>query len=100
MTRPKLAHIIWKDAGYNSSSGETPIKDVGLMRLEEVGFIVSEDDEQITLSLEFRPDMETVRNYLSIPKTGIKDRLDFAVPKARKAIKQKGVSSESPADPS
>lgn len=85
MTRPKLAHIIWKDAGYASSAGETPIKDVGLMLLEEVGFIVSEDDEQITLSLEFRSDMESVRNWLSIPKTGIKYRKDFDVPKARKA---------------
>jgi hypothetical protein len=80
---PKLTHIIWRDAAYGLV--EQDIAETGLIELHASGFVLREDDESITVSLEWQDGATTSRNWLAIPKNRIISRYDFRIPRARKA---------------
>lgn len=85
----KVAYIQWRDASY--SADEWATKDISLQDLPAVGFLVKEDDESVTLTMEPTEDLEKCRFWVCIPKVNIKDmrvrELDQAFPKPRRKSK-------------
>jgi hypothetical protein len=69
-----LTYIRWRDASHGI--GEFAPSDMGLCELEEVGWLVQEDDESVTLSMEYQAESETRRLWLTIPKGNIVERRD------------------------
>lgn len=68
---PPIVYIVWHDAHY--SPEETPLHYVdGLVELHEVGWLLSQTDESVSIAMEYEPGMESTRLYLTIPKVNIK----------------------------
>jgi hypothetical protein len=85
----KLAWVKWRDASHGLE--EWDVSRMTLSELEEVGFLLREDDESITLGMEHAADATTARRmWLTIPRGQILDMrvrdLDKAFP-ARKRRK-------------
>jgi hypothetical protein len=78
---PLLTYIHWRDASYNTE--EMPHEELGLVDLHEVGWIIKEDDECITLGVEWYPEtaVAATRLTLTIPKVNIVRRKDFKLEK-------------------
>lgn len=86
-SKPKLiAYVRWRDASHGM--GEIALEEMGLSELEEVGFLVKEDEESITLAMEPPGDSDSTRLWLTIPKVGIVEMkmadLDWAFRPRRK----------------
>jgi hypothetical protein len=65
-----VCFIEWRDASYGM--GDRSVGEVGLLTLREIGFLIAEDDEAITLSTEASfSESPTTRMYISIPKVNI-----------------------------
>jgi hypothetical protein len=65
----KIAALVWKDACHSVDDRE--VSEVSELRtLREVGWLVTETEESVTLSIE-EPDGTTVRNWLTIPRAAI-----------------------------
>jgi hypothetical protein len=69
--RPKLlpiAVIQWRDAQYCEANDPSTPVDGGLALLSEVGFIVGETDDTITLGMELAHNVEPGRWRITVPK--------------------------------
>lgn len=81
-----LAYIRWRDACSEEASDPTPRPVVPqLCELEEVGFLLAETDEVITIGMEHgKDDMKPGRWRLHIPKVCIVEMRTAAVETAFK----------------
>jgi hypothetical protein len=82
-----LSYIRWRDASHGI--GEFAPSDMGLVELAEVGWLVQEDDESVTLSMEYQADTDTRRLWLTIPKGNIEERRDAELDRAFPVRKRK-----------
>ena len=76
----KIVYLHWRDACHDMN--ECRPAETGLIDLHEVGFLLHETDEFVTLSCEHPGDSDTARLWLSVPKTNIVERRDTTVEKA------------------
>ncbi len=66
----KVAYVHWRDASHGM--GEIEIGRMTLSDLHEVGFLVKEDEESVTLAMEWEGDEKvSTRLWLTIPRVGI-----------------------------
>lgn len=82
-----ITYLKWRDATHGM--GECAPASMGLSDLQEVGWLVQEDDEKITLAMEYQPDGDTRRLWLTVPKVNILDRRDAELDKAFPARKRR-----------
>jgi len=69
MTR--IAYIIWRDANFGNGA-DTPMDQIGgLVELHEVGFVLKETPEAVTLSMESGLSDLSNRAFLTIPRVNI-----------------------------
>ena len=87
----KLAYIRWKDAVAEEATDAKPLPaQARLVELEEVGFLLDENDEAVVIGMEVSedPEIQPGRWRLHIPKVSIQEmrlvELDKAFPKRRK----------------
>lgn len=72
----RLAYIKWRDACFDSADSGGPVHPE-LIELDELGWLVGETEEIVTIALELEPDQDGVasqragRTRLSIPKVNI-----------------------------
>ena len=81
-TPRSVCFIHWRDAAFHTE--ETHIDTMDLIDLYEVGWVLKETEEQITLGIEHPGGQRTTRLALSIPKINIISRQDFLIPQKRK----------------
>jgi hypothetical protein len=68
----KIAYVKWADASYSNKSDERPLEELtGTTELEEVGFLLREDKDTITLALENQDGATTSRIWMIIPRCNI-----------------------------
>lgn len=86
-----VTYIKWRDASY--SQGDTSHADLSLIDLEEIGWLVKETEEAVTLSIE-RPEegQEDYRLTLTIPKVNILLRKEIKIGRQVNA-KSKGTNA-------
>jgi hypothetical protein len=92
---PPLVYLIWKDAHY--SPEEVPLDIIQeLVVLHEVGWLVAESEESVTLSMEYQPGMDSTRLYLTVPRVNIQELyvLQPGVERARSKGKKNGGRSK------
>jgi hypothetical protein len=68
--RPKqrICHLVWVDACYEEQGqGES----LALAQLEEIGFLLAEDKDSVTIGMEAPEPSMVERWRLTIPKIGI-----------------------------
>lgn len=66
-----IAYVLWKDASIEEASEPgTPVHDDPLVTLEEIGWLVGESPESVSLAMELDGG-EAGRNRLHIPKVNI-----------------------------
>lgn len=65
----KIAYVIWRDATHGTD--EIAAEDADLAELHEIGFIVAETDEAITLNMEHQEDATKYRLWLTIPRVNV-----------------------------
>ena len=82
-----VTYLKWRDASHGI--GECYPGDMGLVELEEVGWLVQEDDDSVTLAMEHQTGAETRRLWLSVPKVNIVDRRDAELDRAFPARKRR-----------
>jgi hypothetical protein len=87
----KLAYIRWKDAVAEEATGAGPRPaQARLVELQEVGFLLDENDEAVVIGMELSadPEVQPGRWRLHIPKVSIQEmrlvELDKAFSKRRK----------------
>ena len=85
----KVAWVHWLDASHGLNEWDK--ERMGLSDLEEVGFVLKEDADSITLGMERicnDPEAKEARLWLTIPRSGIVEmrecELSKAFPQARK----------------
>jgi hypothetical protein len=86
----KVAYIQWRDASHSAEEWE--VNKIGLEDLPAVGFLVKEDEESITLTMEPTDDLSSCRLWMCIPKVNIrhmvvrdlKDAFPVKTPRVRK----------------
>lgn len=77
--------IRWKDAcSEEAADPNTKVPDCPLVELREVGWLIAESEEAVSIAMELEPDGSPSRWRLHIPKTNIIERIDFEVPKRRR----------------
>lgn len=65
-----VVYVHWRDAAHGLE--EIPVAQAGeLADLHEVGFLVAENDESITLSPEHQDGATSARLWLTIPRVNI-----------------------------
>jgi len=75
--------IRWKDAcAQEAAEPHTPIEDSPLVVLNEIGWLIGETDEAVSIGMEVEGDSEAGRWRLHIPKRNIIQRIDFEVPRS------------------
>ena len=76
-----VTYIQWKDASHSLSEWE--IEKIEPSLLSEVGFLLRETDDAVTLGIEAPDGSDTsTRLWLCIPKVNIMDRRDMELEKA------------------
>jgi hypothetical protein len=82
----KLAYVRWRDAAFDNE--DTPISDMDLAELHEVGFLIAETADAVKLAIEHPGEATSTRLWLVIPKVNIIEmrvrELDKAFPKRRR----------------
>jgi len=68
-----IAYVCWRDAVQEGADGpEAPVHENPLVTLEEIGWLVGESEESISLSMEHEPESDTWGRWrLHIPKVNI-----------------------------
>ena len=85
MTAPTVVYLRWKDAcSEEAAEPNTKVPDSPLVELREVGWLIAESEEAVSIAMELEPDGSPSRWRLHIPKTNILERIDFEVPKRRR----------------
>jgi hypothetical protein len=76
--------IRWRDACQDEAAApDTPLASASrLVELLEVGFLIGEDDESVSIAMECEPDGSLGRWRLHIPKVNIIERRDVELKKA------------------
>jgi len=69
-----VTYIKWRDATHGIA--EAAPADMGLAELEEIGWLVREDDESVSISMEYQVEANTTRLWLTVPKANILERKD------------------------
>ncbi len=69
-----VTYIKWRDATHGIT--EAAPADMGLAELEEIGWLVHEDDESVSLSMEYQAEADARRLWLTVPKVNIVERKD------------------------
>lgn len=96
-----LTYIKWRDASSQDTASNEPPKPE-LVDLEEIGFLLAENDEAIQIAMEHCPAGTHGSRYrLNIPKINILERLDLdfnkvlgrKVPKTRRPRSKKASES-------
>ena len=86
-----VTYIRWRDASH--SMNEFEISKIEPISLQEVGFLIRETEEAVTLAIEapFDGDIETdtTRLWLCVPKVNILERRDADLEKAFPAKKSR-----------
>ena len=87
----KLAYVRWKDAvAEEASDGAMHSTQARLVELQEIGFLLDENEEAVEIGMELHEDVEVRpgRWRLHIPRVAIQEmrlvELDKAFPKRRK----------------
>lgn len=74
---PTLTYIRWRDASSQEGANNEPLKPE-LVDLEEIGFLLAENDEAVLISMEHCPALTHGPRYrLNIPKINILERRDL-----------------------
>lgn len=97
---PTLTYIRWRDACAQESASSDPPKPE-LVDLEEIGFLLAENDEAIQIAMEFDSAGHHGSRYrLNIPKINILERkdLDFDTVLGRKAPKRRSKKTVKPSE--
>jgi hypothetical protein len=88
-------YLRWRDASHGLH--ECSVADMGLSELQEIGWLVQEDEEKVTLSMEHEDESSERRLWLSVPKGNIVERRDiefekaFPVKRKRRSDNKKGL---------
>jgi len=84
MPHPPMVLVEWDDALHGQ--GEYELRDLGnLVRLAEVGFLVKDEKDAVTLAMEHQENCDSVRLWLTIPRVNIVSITKLrAVPKGRR----------------
>jgi len=72
----KLAYIRWKDAVTEEASGASPVPtQARLVELQEVGFLLDENDEAVVIGMELTDETDVApgRWRLHIPRVSIQE---------------------------
>lgn len=69
---PQIAVIHWIDAALYGSGSFNRADKFGLVKGYAAGLLIAEDDEKITLAMDWFYESNTVRNISTYPKSGIK----------------------------
>ncbi len=87
----KVAYIRWKDAvAEDAANAGSQVPQAQLVELQEIGFLLDENDEAVVIGMEWHDDAEVRpgRWRLHIPKVSIQEmrvvELDKAFPRRRK----------------
>jgi hypothetical protein len=87
----KLAYVRWKDAVTEEASDGAPHStQARLVELQEIGFLLDENEEAVEIGMEIHEDVEVQpgRWRLHIPRVSIQEmrvvELDKAFPRRRK----------------
>lgn len=88
-----LVYVRWRDAVH--SMDEHEISGLGdLVELHEVGFLLKETPETVTLSIEIQKDATSTRMWLTVPKVNIVEirhaTLDKAFPDPKAGKRKPG----------
>lgn len=81
---PIVTFLTWKDACMETADESTfrPVN-VELSLLHEIGFLMGETDEAVTIGMEMAgDDTQRGRWRLTVPKNGIVERRDMQLEKA------------------
>lgn len=86
---PKVTYIRWRDAcSEEAAEPHSPVSDSPLVELSEIGFVIGETPEAVSIALEMDADGKPGRWRLHIPVVNIIERrtaeLDKAFPPRRK----------------
>lgn len=85
-----VTYLHWRDAcSEEAADPDTPVCAQPLADLHEVGFLISETDESVSLSLELDHDGKPSRWRLHVPKVNIISRFDMPLEKAFRIPKRK-----------
>jgi hypothetical protein len=82
-----ITYLKWRDASYNGD--ERDESEMTLVDLQEVGWLVREDNESITLSMEHQDGATARRLWLSVPKVNVIERRDVDLDRAFPARKRR-----------
>ena len=78
-----VTYIRWMDAcSEEATDPNTPISDSPLVELREVGWLINESDDAVSVGLEIESDDAPSRFRIHIPKCNIVERRDMEVDKA------------------
>lgn len=90
----KVAFIRWKDAVTEEASGAAPHPtQAKLVELQEIGFLLDENEEAVVIGMELNDDTEVApgRWRLHIPRVSIQEmrvvEMEKAFPKRRRKTK-------------
>ena len=93
----KVAYIRWKDAVAEEAADGLPRPTLAkLVELQEIGFLLDENDEAVEIGMELNQDAEvrTGRWRLHIPRVSIQEMrvfdLDHVLPKKRRKAATNG----------
>lgn len=68
---PEIAYLIWRDANFGCGTPTNTMQIGDLIELHEIGYILKESDESITLTMEGDGMGDENRNWLTVPKCNI-----------------------------
>jgi len=95
-----LTYIRWRDACQEEASHpRTPVTDSPLMELHEVGFLIGDTAEAVSIAMELELDGSPSRWRLHIPRVNIIERRDMELDKAFPVRKQKKRKADGEAKP-
>lgn len=85
MTKDLVHYVRWRDACYHPDYQS--IETIGeAIEIEEVGFLVKEMEDTVTLSIERHGPGEDARLTLTIPKVNIVEWRTFRIPRKAKLL--------------
>ena len=78
-----ITYIHWKDASFEEApNANTPLSAEPLADLREVGWLINETEDSVSISMELEEDDSPARWRAHIPKVNIIERRDMEVDKA------------------
>ena len=80
----EIVILRWRDAGLHGqgTKWEEDLDSVGLVTLISAGILVKEDEDSLTLCMDWMSEEKSWRSLASYPKSGIKIIKRIKIPKA------------------